>query len=94
MAQADGPCARANPCAKEAGSALMMKLISPWRCSVTFLERCRATTGKPSRSNRLRSSCGSGAVYSTNSKPSVPIGLSADLLMRAIIDTSDRFGGT
>src|SRR5215467_3635608 len=52
----------------------MMKLISPWRCRVTFFERWRATAGKPRRSNRLRSSCGSGAVYSTNSNPSVPIG--------------------
>ena len=75
MAQTDGPCACANRCPNEPGSALITKLMSPWECSVTFLLRCRATTGKPSRSNRLRSSCGSGAVYSTNSNPSVPIGL-------------------
>src|SRR5436305_842886 len=71
MAQADGPCARAKACAKDSGSALMMKLIPPWRWSVTFFERWRATAGKPSRSKSVRSSCGSGAVYSTNSKPSV-----------------------
>src|SRR6266436_2257762 len=58
MAQADGPCARAKDCAKDCASALMMKLISPWRCSVTFLARWRATTGKPRRSNSVRSSCG------------------------------------
>src|SRR5690349_3584980 len=75
MAQTDGPCACAKRCAKESGSALMMKLMSPCECSVTFLLRWWATTGKPSRSNRLRNSWGSGAVYSTNSKPSVPIGL-------------------
>ena len=33
------------------------------------------------RSKSVRSSCGSGAVYSTNSKPSVPIGLSRDWLI-------------
>src|SRR5436305_842887 len=68
--------ARAFRRAKDSGSALMMKLIPPWRWSVTFFERWRATAGKPSRSKSVRSSCGSGAVYSTNSKPSVPMGLS------------------
>src|ERR1700722_16196102 len=76
IAQAHGPCARANPCAKESASALMMKLMSPCACRVTFFERCRATTGNPRRSKSARRACGSGAAYSTNSKPSVPIGFS------------------
>src|SRR5262245_59149578 len=79
IAQADGPCSRAKRCAKLFGSALMMKLMSPCRCRVTFLLRCRAVTGKPMRSNSVRSSSGSGAVYSTNSKPSVPTGFSRRL---------------
>src|SRR6476646_9493129 len=53
----------------------MMKLQSACLCSVTFLLLCRATSGKPMRVKRERSSSMSGAVYSTNSKPSVPIGL-------------------
>src|SRR5262245_3796874 len=76
MAQAEGPCARANCWPNPRGSALITKLMSPWRCSVTFLLRWRALTGNPMRANSARSSSGSGAVYSTNSKPSVPIGLS------------------
>src|SRR5882672_11366676 len=75
MAQIEAPCARANCCAKLSGSALIRKLMSPCRCSVTFLERCRARARKPMLSNSVRRACGSGAVYSTNSKPSVPIGL-------------------
>src|SRR6185295_8145348 len=74
IAHTEGPCACANFWPNESGSALMMKLMSPWECRVTFLLRWRATTGNPRRSNRPRSSCGSGAVYSTNSKPSVPMG--------------------
>src|SRR5713226_9568567 len=81
MAHAEGPCSRANAWANESFSALMMKLTSPWVCRVTFFDRCRATTGKPSRSNRMRNSCGSGAVYSTNSKPSVPIGFDSESFM-------------
>ena len=46
------------------------------RCSVTFLRLCRATSGKPILVNSERSSSMSGAAYSTNSKPSVPIGFS------------------
>src|SRR6476469_4411136 len=53
-----------------------MKLISPWRWRVTSLRLWRATAGKPIFVNRSRRSCGSGAVYSTNSNPSVPIGFS------------------
>src|SRR5262245_31023490 len=85
MAHADGPCVRANACPNESGSALMMKLMSPWACSVTFFERCRATAGKPSRSNKVRSSSASGAVYSTNSNPSVPIGLSGTLTAAGVL---------
>src|SRR5688572_11281418 len=83
IAQAEGPCARANCWPKPPGSALMTKLMSPWRCSVTFLLRWRAATGKPMRANSDRRSSGSGAVYSTNSKPSVPIGLSNRSAMAA-----------
>src|SRR5678815_3595337 len=90
MAHTEGPCACAKRWPKESGSALMMKLMSPWECSVTFLLRCCATTGKPSRSNRLRSSCGSGAAYSTNSKPSVPIGLAATLVLKTSATTGLR----
>src|SRR5687768_13119548 len=79
IAQAEGPCSRAKCWPKLSGSALMMKLMSPCRCSVTFLLRCRAVTGKPSRSNSVRSSSGSDAVYSTNSNPSVPAGFSRGL---------------
>src|SRR5665213_2779411 len=77
MAQIDGPCTRAKPWAKLSGSALTMKLTSPWRNSETSLDRCRATFTKPMLSNSRPSAAGSGAVYSTNSKPSVPIGLIA-----------------
>src|SRR5213595_308256 len=54
----------------------MMKLQSPCLCKVTFLLLCRATSGNPIFVNSERSSSMSGAVYSTNSKPSVPIGFS------------------
>src|SRR3546814_2230776 len=67
---------RAKLWAKLSGSALRMKLMSPWRYSVTFFERCRATATKPMRSNSAASFSGSGAAYSMNSKPSVPMGFS------------------
>ena len=76
MAQMLGPCRRAKRWAKLSGSALMMKLISPWRYRVTFLWRWRATAAKPMRSNSWPMAWGSGAAYSMNSKPSVPMGLS------------------
>ena len=75
MAQMLGPCTRAKPCAKLSVSPLTMKFTSPWRNSETSLERCRATFTKPMLSNSRPSASGSGEVYSTNSKPSVPIGL-------------------
>src|SRR5262245_6702073 len=53
-----------------------MKLIPPWRYRITFLWRWRAIALKPRRSNSAPISLGSGAAYSTNSKPSVPAGLS------------------
>src|SRR5262245_26667339 len=53
-----------------------MKLIPPWRYRITFLWRWRAIALKPRRSNSAPISFGSGAAYSTNSKPSVPAGLS------------------
>src|SRR6267154_3538994 len=76
MAQTDGPCRRAKACAKLSGSAFRMKLTSPCLYSVTFFERCRAAATNPICSNSAASCCGSGPVYSTNSNPSVPIGLS------------------
>src|SRR6185295_4578568 len=76
MAQMLGPCWRAKRCAKESGSALTMKLIPPWRYRITFLWRWRAIALKPRRSNSAPIAFGSGAAYSTNSKPSVPAGLS------------------
>src|SRR6478752_6350889 len=54
----------------------MMKLQSACLCKVTFLLLCRATSGKPILVKRERNNSISGAVYSTNSKPSVPIGFS------------------
>ncbi|CFP66701.1 Uncharacterised protein [Bordetella pertussis] len=38
--------------------------------------RCFAMALKPSSSKTLRNATGSGAVYSMNSKPAVPIGFS------------------
>src|SRR3954469_12226570 len=75
MAQTLGPCTRANPWAKLSFSPLTTKFTSPWRNSDTSFERCRATFTKPMLSNSRPSASGSGAVYSTNSKPSVPMGL-------------------
>src|SRR5688572_3952558 len=64
-----------------------MKLISPCRYRVTFLWRCRAMALKPMRSNTPAIAAGSGAAYSMNSKPSVPIGLSQGLnFMRCILE--------
>src|ERR1700712_2880667 len=76
IAQIDGPCKRAKRCAKESGSAFTRKLISPCLYSVTSLCRCRAIAVNPICSNSCPSATGSGAVYSMNSKPSVPTGLS------------------
>src|ERR1700761_1097855 len=76
MAQALGPWAVAKRAPWPPGSALTTKLISPWRYSVTALERWRPTARKPMRSNKACKSATLGAVYSTNSKPSVPMGLS------------------
>src|ERR1700693_686830 len=76
MAQTEGPCSRAKACAKLSGSALRMKLTSPCLYSVTFFERWRAAATNPIRSNSAPNCCGSGPGYSTNSNPSVTIGLS------------------
>ena len=54
---------------------LTTKLMSPWRYSVTRLDLCRATGAKPMVSNSAPSFSGSDEAYSTNSNPSVPIGL-------------------
>src|SRR5690606_10389510 len=87
MAHTDGPCRRAKRCAKECGSALTMKLMPPWRYSVTSLWRWRATALKPSVSKTLPRATGSGAAYSTNSNPAVPMGFSQGwnaVFMRAL----------
>ena len=76
MAQALGPCS----CAKyQAGlnfSRLTMKLMPPWRYSVTSLERWWATAAKPSISSTGSTTPGVGEANSTNSNPISPIGLS------------------
>src|SRR4051794_12520527 len=46
---------------------------------MTFFERCLATTLKPMVLKRRSRACGSGWQYSTNSKPSVPIGFSSEI---------------
>ncbi|MOA25635.1 hypothetical protein D3C78_1463740 [compost metagenome] len=77
MAQADGPCTVANSEAGWVRSALRMKLMSPWRNRLTFLLRWRAISIKPSDRNSacsLATPSALGAVYSTNSKPSVASG--------------------
>ena len=91
-AEGDGadarPVRRAKRCANESGSALTMKLISPWRYSITFLWRCRAIGLKPMRSNSAPMAAGSGAAYSMNSKPSVPMGLSQGVNCMAVLSWS------
>src|ERR1700716_1650057 len=59
---------------KAVGSALTMKLISPCRYRETSFDRCRAMRLNPMVSNNRPSSAVSGAVYSTNSNPSVARG--------------------
>src|SRR5688572_24037829 len=81
MAHTLGPWRRAKFCANERGSALTTKLTSPCLYSSTSLWRCFATARKPMRSNSAPSALGSGAAYSTNSKPSVPTGFSQGLFM-------------
>src|SRR5437016_1427200 len=60
-----------------------MKLTSPCLYSVTFFERWRAAATNPIRSKSAANCAGSGPVYSTNSNPSVPIGLSHRSLIAA-----------
>lgn len=75
IAQIDGPCSRAKRCAKESGSALIRKFTPPWRYSVTSL----AMLGdhEAQQFEHLAQRGGeSGAAYSMNSNPAVPIGLS------------------
>jgi hypothetical protein len=50
--------------------------MPPCRYSITALWRCLAIALKPMRSNSSPIAWGSGAAYSMNSKPSVPMGLS------------------
>ena len=75
IAHTDGPWLSLNCLGKPLPSPFRMKLIPPWRNSVTFLERCIATGAKPRLSNTRVSAEMSGPVNSTNSKPRVPIGL-------------------
>src|SRR6218665_3244162 len=58
------------------GSSFRMKLISACCHSDTFLDLCVAVFLKPRLVNSVTSSCGFLWQYSTNSKPSVPIGFS------------------
>jgi hypothetical protein len=59
---------------------------------VTFLWRWRAIAVKPMLSNSAPSAFGSGAAYSTNSKPSVPIGLSQGVnFMRVSCNNSAQY---
>ena len=60
MAQPMGHGPRAKLCARLPARALTMKFTSPWRYSVTFFERCRATALKPRVSNSLRQRFGIG----------------------------------
>ncbi len=90
IAQIDGPCSRAKRCANESGSALRMKLTPPCRYSVTRLCRCLATALKPICSNSAPIAAGSGAAYSMNSKPSVPIGFGQAEVVSVIAVSSVR----
>ena len=90
IAQIDGPWIRAKRCANESGSAFTMKLTCPCRYSVTRLVRWRATALKPICSKTAPSAAGSGAAYSMNSKPSVPIGLAQAEVVVAVMLESPR----
>src|SRR5258706_16210716 len=76
MPHADGPCSAAKYDARLLGSLLTMKLMLAWRYRSTSLERCRATSVKPSFSNTGSRVLGVGDANSTNSKPISPIGFS------------------
>ena len=76
MALAEGPWIWRKSAGWPLGSMFSRKLMSPWRMRMTLFERCLETAVKPIFSNRPFSRSGSGAVNSTNSKPSVPSGLS------------------
>ena len=74
---AQGPWAATKSLAVAVGLRIDQKLISPWRYSVTFLERWRPPAQNPWARTARAIPQDSGCAYSTNSKPSVPIGLSA-----------------
>ena len=76
--------------------------MPPWRYSVTALWRWWAIAWKPICRNSAPIAAGSGAAYSMNSKPSVPIGLASwwvgaagcsELLGMAITDGVEVNGG-
>jgi len=54
--------------------------MSPWRKTVIFLVLWRATGTYPISLNSACNCSGCGWAYSTNSKPSVPIGLASDIV--------------
>src|ERR1700694_2778779 len=71
-----------------------MKLISPCRYRETSFDRWRATRLNPMVSNNCPSSPVFGAVYSTNSNPSVASGLADSLKGSAACMTgSDEAAG-
>ena len=55
--------------------------MSPWRQSVTCLRAVPRDGGEAeAREERLQTPAMSGPVNSTNSKPSVPIGLASEMM--------------
>jgi Lrp/AsnC family transcriptional regulator, leucine-responsive regulatory protein len=71
-----GPCRRAKRCAKRVGLGVDDEVDAALAVQQHVLVPVRAIALKPRRSNSSPMATGSGAAYSMNSKPSVPIGLS------------------
>ncbi|MNC56338.1 hypothetical protein D3C75_1059270 [compost metagenome] len=72
VAHSDGPWASKKLWAKEYGSALSTRLMSPWRSRLTFFERWRPASTKPRRVSHWPSwaPCASSTANSRNSMPS------------------------
>src|SRR5690606_20822138 len=88
MAQALGPCFSPNSRTCPVGLPLSTILMSCCWNSQTSLERCLAVSVKPIWVNSVRNCAipsAFGAVNSTNSKPSVPMGLCCSILVTAFI---------
>src|SRR4051812_41006168 len=68
-----------------------MKLMSPCRNSTTSLERCLATSVKPSVSSTGSTVSGVGDANSTNSNPIRPIGLSKMSAISIFLGSVDAF---